>query len=142
MLFRSDEYEGDGENQRSNNFRFHVYTARDALPIKGAVCIIKRKSNGGYVTLHRLVTDISGQTNPVSLPAPSASLSQFPGNTVQPYALYDAEVSAKGYNTVEIKNIPVFEGVLSVQRVAMIPQTEENITEIIDEQETNMNGGK
>lgn len=138
----TDEYEGDGENQQSNNFRFHVYTARDALPIKGAVCIIKRKSNGGYVTLHRLVTDISGQTNPVSLPAPSASLSQFPGNTVQPYALYDAEVSAKGYNTVEIKNIPVFEGVLSVQRVAMIPQTEENITEIIDEQETNMNGGK
>lgn len=138
----TDEYEGDGESQQGNNFRFQVYTARNALPIKGALCVIMRKSNGGYVTLHRLITDISGQTNPVSLPAPSASLSQFPGNTVQPYALYDAEVSAEGYNTVEIKNIPVFEGVLSVQRVAMIPQTEESVTEIINEQETDMNGGK
>ncbi len=138
----SNEYEGNSNSQQGNNFRFQVYTARDALPIKGAVCIIKRKSNGGYVTLHRLVSDISGQTNPVSLPAPSASLSQSPNNTVQPYALYDAEVSADGYNTVEIKNIPVFEGVLSVQRVAMIPQTDESITEIIDEQETDTNGGK
>ena len=138
----SNEYEGNSNSQQGNNFRFQVYTARDALPIKGAVCIIKRKSNGRYVTLHRLVSDISGQTNPVSLPAPSASLSQSPNNTVQPYALYDAEVSADGYNTVEIKNIPVFEGVLSVQRVAMIPQTDESITEIIDEQETDTNGGK
>lgn len=132
-----EQYDGDGENCRGNNFRFQVYTARDALPVKGAVCVIMKKSDGGYVTLHRLVTDISGQTVPVSLPAPSASLSQYPGNTVQPYALYDAEVSADGYDTVEIKNIPVFEGVLSVQRVAMIPRTEENVTEIIDEQETN-----
>lgn len=138
----SDEYEGGSDSQQGNNFRFHVYTARDALPIKGAVCIIKRKSNGGYVTLHRLVTDISGQTNPVSLPAPSASLSQSPNNTVQPYALYDAEVSANGYNTVELKNIPVFEGVMSVQRVAMIPQAEESISEVIDEQETDTNGGE
>lgn len=137
-----DEYEGSGSGQQSNNFRFQVYTARDALPIKGAVCIIKRKNNGGYVTMFEQVTDLSGQTTPVSLPAPPASLSQSPGNTVQPYALYDAEVSAKGYNTVEIRNIPVFEGVLSVQRVAMIPRTEENVTEIIDEQETDLNGGK
>ncbi|MDE7193806.1 MAG: hypothetical protein K2O14_07520 [Oscillospiraceae bacterium] len=136
----SEEF--DSDDVRGNNFRFRVYTARNALPIAGANCIIKRKNNGGYVTMYTLVTDISGQTDPVALPAPPASLSQSPGNTVQPYALYDAEVSAKGYNTVEIKNIPVFEGVLSVQQVAMIPQTEENITEIIDEQETDMNGGK
>lgn len=136
----ADEY--DGDNAHGNNFRFRVYTARNALPIEGASCVIKRKSGSGYITMYTLVTDISGLTDPVALPAPPASLSQSPSNTVQPYALYDAEVSAKGYNTVEIKNIPVFEGVLSVQQVAMIPQTEENITEIIDEQETDMNGGK
>lgn len=136
-----DFMESEENSPRSNNLRFRVYTARNALPIKGAVCAVRKRHNGKVITLHTLITDSSGQTPAIALPAPSASLSQTPDNTVQPYALYDATISADGFNTVEIRNIPIFEGVLSVQRVAMIPQTEENMTEIIDEQATNVNGG-
>ena len=38
-----------------------------------------------------------------------------------PYALYDATVKAEGYSTVELSSIPIFDGVTSIQRVAMIP---------------------
>lgn len=113
---------------------FRVYTAREALPIMGASCVITKKIAGETHEICSLVTDSSGQTRAESLPAPSGELSQSFENNIQPFALYDATVKKQDFADVELHDIPVFDGVQSIQRVAMIPAASESgITEDITE---------
>ncbi|MGN1119215.1 MAG: hypothetical protein ACI4Q4_02580 [Oscillospiraceae bacterium] len=136
-----DSYEDfAAQNTSRGQMRFFIYTAREALPVVGAVCVISKILGGKQTVLHTLTTDISGQTPIVNLPAPSRELSQTAGSLVQPYSLFDAQVSAKGFTTVKLKNIPVFDGVLSLQRTAMVPEANGS-EEIINESENNENGG-
>lgn len=114
---------------------FRVYTAREALPVMGARCVISKTINGEVHEIYSLVTDNSGQTRAEMLPAPSRELSQSFDNGVQPFALYDATVTKRNYADVELRNIPVFDGEQSVQRVNMVPaapdsDTAEEITEV------------
>lgn len=126
------------DNQKRGTMRFLIYTARGALPVENAICTISKTFGGEQHTIITLKSDNSGQTEVVSLPAPDRRLSQVPDSTIQPYALYDAQVRASGFSDVDLKNIPVFEGILSIQRVAMIP--EGGGTETINEQ-SETNGG-
>lgn len=122
------------KNQSRGTMQFRTYTARGALPVEGAVCRIMKKFGGEQKTLFTLMTDRSGKTPAVALPAPSAAFSQNAQNTVMPYALYDADITAEGFATVNLSNIPVFDGILSLQRTAMVPTApgvtaQENINE-------------
>lgn len=108
-------------NRGTGTILFRVYTAHEALPIENAVCKVTKVFNGNTHTFYTLITDESGRTTTEPLPAPSSELSQNSENTVQPFSLYDATVTREGYADVELKEIPVFDGVSSVQQVAMIP---------------------
>lgn len=129
--------EFESANTRAGQLRFRTFTARGALPVKDAVCIVTKDFNGQTLVISSQTTDMSGQTEIISLPAPPRSLSQTPNSTVLPYALYDATISAKGFEKIVLKNIPIFEGILSVQNAALIPLAPEssadNIGETIDE---------
>lgn len=128
------------ETPRRGMLQFVVSAARQALPIEGARCVVTKVIGGEQHTFYTLYTDRSGQTEVVSLPALPSSLSQTPEGNIQPYILYDAEVSKEGFNTVVIKNLPIFEGIKSVQRVNLIPFTSTEIpqNEEIDESEPNL----
>ena len=134
--FPEPVYENYEEFERKNTGRgtmsFRVYTAREALPVVGAKIIITKEIGGETHTFSTLTTDMSGQTAPITLPAPEKNLSLDSGNKIQPFALYDAVVSKTGYATIRYSGIPVFDGVNSVQRAAMVP-TEEQMTENITE---------
>lgn len=112
---------------------FRVYTAREALPIKDAKCTLSKRIAGSNHEIIEMLTDESGQTPPQTLPAPSKELSQHVENNVQPFALYDAAVRKDGYADVILKDIPVFDGVQSIQRVAMVPDADDDDSEIITE---------
>lgn len=112
---------------------FRVYTAREALPIKGARCVLSKQIAGSRHEIIEMLTDESGQTPPQTLPAPSKELSQHVENNIQPFALYDATVKMDGYANVILKDIPVFDGVQSIQRVAMVPDADDGESEIITE---------
>lgn len=132
------------ENTRAGQLRFRTFTARGALPVKDAVCVVTKDFGEETQVLSTQTTDMSGQTEIISLPAPPRSLSQSPDSTIQPYALYDATIRAKGYEGVVLKNIPIFEGILSVQNAALVPlapeEKEGDIGETIDE--TAVGGGE
>lgn len=130
------------KNQSRGTMQFRIYTARGALPVEGAVCRIMKKFGGEQKTLFTLMTDRSGKTPAVALPAPSAAFSQNAQNTIQPFSLYDADITAEGFATVKLVNIPVFDGILSLQRTAMVPTAEGVIgQETIDETAQTRNGG-
>ena len=84
-------------------------------------------------TFYDLLTDSSGLTRILEMPAPSGEYSQSPTVSVQPYALYDADITAAGFIPVSVRSLPIFEGILSVQRIALIPSAgtaeKETITE-------------
>ena len=111
-------------NTRQGTLRFRTYTARNALPVPNARVIVFKIIGGKPHTFYDLVTDQSGQTEIVPLPAPLSQLSQTPDSGIQPYSLYDADITAEGYAPVAIRNLPVFEGILSVQRTALVPSSE------------------
>lgn len=136
--------EFERENTRTGQLRFRTFTARGALPVKDAVCVVTKDFGGETQVLSTQTTDMSGQTEIISLPAPPRSLSQTPDNTILPYALYDATIRAEGFEGIVLKNIPIFEGILSVQNAALVPlapnEKEGDIGETIDE--AVVSGGK
>ncbi len=127
-------------NNRRGMLQFRAYTARGALPVMGARIIVSKDIGGKKHVFYSLTTNDSGLTQVSSLPAPPKELSETPDSLVQPYALYDAEITAAGYNEIVIRDLPVFEGVLSVQRVPLVPDLGQD-ADVIVEQEPALNGG-
>ena len=67
-----------------------------------------------------MVTDESGITQPVSLPAPDASHS-FVVDGIRPYENYNIEVSKQGFQTTLREGLPIFPGVVSLQPIQLRP---------------------
>ncbi len=107
----------------SGYLKARVFTALGAIPIEGASVKISSADGVTPSVAHDLVTDRSGETMTVSLPAPPRSLSNAPGGQV-PYALYRIEAYAEGYAPYEALNVPVFSEILSVQPISLIPLAE------------------
>lgn len=100
------------------------------IPIKNATVKIyaERQTDGERLLLQDLTTNESGQTERVVLPMPPKSLSQEPSE-VRPYAEYDVEISAEGYEPVSITGSEVMADELSVQNVEMNPLEEPDLVE-------------
>lgn len=125
-------------NPRQGTLSFRTYTARNALPVPGARISVTKKIGGRRHIFYDLTTDSSGQTEAVALPAPPSAYSQTSDSGVQPFSLYDADIIAKGYAPVSIRNLPIFEGILSVQRAALVPLAGNEHREVITEEEPNL----
>lgn len=98
--------------------QFQLTTGGGALPVSGASVTVTDPESGEYRVL---VSDASGQTGLLPLPAPDAALSLMPNPPERPYALYNASVRAAGYLPVEIEGIQLFGGMTSIEPVELEP---------------------
>lgn len=135
----STEEEFEAKNTGGGMLEFRVFSANQALPVEGAEIVVTTNINGGEQRMFRTMTNNSGETETFTLPAPSKELSQNSANKIQPFSLYNAVVEKPGYTKVILRDIPIFDGVLSIQRVAMLPEAEngenapsEEITEVLN----------
>ena len=116
--------EGAAEDLRDltgeGKIRVAAQTGDGAFPVAGAHVTIAVRRNGRERVAYLLITDESGETPTVSMPAPPASLSQQPGNE-QPFTTADIRIFANGYFRAEMRNVPVFAGVTSLQTFQLIP---------------------
>lgn len=112
----------DGMRDLTETGRLRVATLSGdgAFPVEGSSVTVAVRRNGREQPAYLLVTDESGETPTVSLPAPPASLSQQPGDA-QPFTVVDIRVYADGYFRAEMRNVPVFAGVTSLQTFQLIP---------------------
>ncbi len=96
-----------------------VSTAGGAIPLPGVIVTVRDydPENGGDVgnVISSMVTDRSGKTPILSLPAPSRTLSQAPGSNILPYALYSIDVKTDRYYENYYANVPIFDGIVAVQ---------------------------
>ena len=108
------------ENPASGTIKTQVFTARGAYPVEQAqVDLYKVFPDGDYL-ISRQYTDRSGQVNPVTVPVYQRSLSESPGDST-PYVSYRVAVTHPGFADAVIEQVPVFEGVTSLQSVNLIP---------------------
>lgn len=95
------------------------------IPIKDARVIIRRPRQIGdeqqnqMQQIEELNTDASGQTQAVDLNTPPLAYSLDENNDIQPYANYDVEVDAPGYETENIGNVEILAKELAIQNVKM-----------------------
>lgn len=103
-----------------------VTTASSALPVEGAHVTVSRDNpNDPRRTAQFIgVTDRSGRTEIIPLPAASSQLSLAPGGDPAPYTLYNVEVYAEGFYRVENVGIPMYGGVHAIQPVRLVPLPE------------------
>lgn len=125
--------EFEARNTGGGMLEFRVFTASEALPVEDAKITVSVRIDGSDHVLYTAMTDQSGETAMTVLPAPSKELSQNADNRVQPFSLYDATVEKEGFTKVLLRDIPIFDGVRSIQRVAMIPEENANAAEEITE---------
>lgn len=101
-----------------------VSTASGAIPIEGAVVIVRGYGTGDGEIFHSLTTDRSGLTARISLPAPPSSLSKAPNPPSTPYAPYSIDVYREGYYPQYYANVPIFDGITAIQDARIIPISE------------------
>ena len=100
-----------------------VYSARGAIPIPDALVTIRGSDKDSSGVISVLISDQSGNTPKITLPAPPAAESESPGNE-KPFATYNIEVDKEGFYPRQFLNVPVFSGITSIQPVNLIPLSE------------------
>lgn len=102
------------------SLRIEATAGSHAIPVEDALIIITRADKPKEEIVAVLLTDSSGTTQTIKIPAPAEILSESPSdNTVS--AVVNITAYKKGYYEIENRNVPVFTGVTSIQPVNMIP---------------------
>ncbi len=101
-----------------------VSTALGAIPVAGAIVTVRddqssEESAGGAV--HRvLTTNRDGKTPRIPLDAPPRQNSMTQ-NASPPYATYHIDVEAVGYYSQTYNNVPIYDGITSIQPALLVP---------------------
>lgn len=104
-------------------FQIRVTAAGEAIPIGGALVVISSQNSGELTPEHTRITDSSGLTEPVLLPAIDPSLTQNPNAIFTPI-VYTVAVSAPGFYSTRITDIPLYGGIPTTLPVLLIPLPE------------------
>ncbi|MGN0631662.1 MAG: hypothetical protein ACI4JN_10075 [Ruminococcus sp.] len=91
-------------------------TAGNALPLEGVSVLILKQKGMDTDLIMSLVTDSSGNTPKVRLPAPPIS-----DDRSQAYSTYEIRAFLPGYTRMESVSVPVFSGITSLQAFELVP---------------------
>ncbi len=109
-----------GELTGKGTLVVQVSLAKGAIPVEGAKVIVSLEDK----VLGDFLTNKSGKTPVLTLPAPGKELSQTPNGIIRPYSIYNIRISYPGYYAEEAINVPIFDGINSIQPVALVPLPE------------------
>lgn len=116
--------DAESENPEYTEYGFlkvAVSTARGDIPVPNAAVTISRQSADGEKIIKLTNTDINGYTETFRLPSPPAGNGDSPED-FERFAIYNAEVFAKGFYREISRNIPIFKDITSVQNFNLIPE--------------------
>lgn len=118
----SDQFfQSNAKNTEEGWIQVIVRKGDNAYPIPDASIIINSTEDGQLKLISNTMTDESGKTELIAVPAPNVSYSLESDNKVRPYALYNVSVFADGYFREKSVNVPVFAGITSVQQFNLVP---------------------
>ena len=92
-----------------------------ARPVSGAkISIFRTDESGNQTQIEEIVTDSSGQTTEIELPAPPLDYSLVPESPM-PYSQYNIRVTADGFAPLTINDIQVLPDSLALQSCPLMP---------------------
>ena len=97
-----------------------VTTLKGLYPVEGAAVTVYTDDGTERTEYASMTTDESGKTETIQLAAPNKLLSESAGASAQPYSRYNISVLANGYIENIHMNVPVFDGVVSVQTADLL----------------------
>lgn len=103
----------------TGNLTINVTSTQGLLPIQNASITISLTGDPESV-VETASTNISGQTQSISLATPSPSYSTEPGQPM-PYSEYNITVTAPGYESVTVSGTELLPDVTAVQPISMRP---------------------
>lgn len=128
-------------NEETGSLRVEARAADQAFGISSARVMIFLPLPSGNITVFDGLTDISGSSASVVLPAPPRSISQQEDNGGKsPFSVYSVYVEHPAFVRAIFTNVPVFSGVESIQPVAMLSKAAgaaEPEPIVVDESERN-----
>jgi len=89
-----------------------------ARPVHGAKITI---FNTDQKQIEEIITDDSGQTPQIQLPAPPLDYSLVPGSPM-PYAQYNIHITADGFAPLAINDVQVLPDTLALQNCPLLPE--------------------
>lgn len=112
----------------------HAYTGNARIPLQGVAVTITNQEDSAIAMR---LTNRSGTLDaPVAISVPDRSASQTPNTGITPFTRVNLYARLENFEAIEIENLQVFPGTLTVQNLAMIPLSELpdswNKTEIFD----------
>ena len=115
--------------ENSGSLQIQVTDTSIGMPIPNAKVIIKDESNS---TIEELITDNSGQTPIINLPAPNINFSlEENNNSTRPYSVYNLQASSQDYNLKNIIGVQILPRDLAIQEINLErkdkPNQENNI---------------
>lgn len=105
--------------QAYGQLRISVISSVAYIPIEGASITISQ-AEAPAEPIFTGTTDISGETQLISLTAPAFALSQEPSE-IQPYTDYNIIVEAEGYEPVLVSGTEILPDRLALQQIRMVP---------------------
>ena len=110
------------DNPKSGSLKVQAYTGSQIAPISGVTIIVSKTFTDGERVFYSLVTDENGIVDGILLPAPSKTLSEQPSN-IPPYADYSVTAFHPDFHQEVYYNVPIFEGIKSIQPVRLTPSS-------------------
>ncbi len=107
------------DNTGMGRLQINVTSSLGLIPIQDAVITISYTGIPD-VTIERLTTNSSGQTETIELPAPPLEYSMEPVEQ-QPYSEYNIQVEAPGYEPVLVSGTEILPDVTAVQPIRLNP---------------------
>lgn len=120
-------YPAEMSTQSFGRVRVNVNSEKNSNPIPDATVKISYTGDPETV-VEELLTNESGQTPTVELPAPPLALSQEP-SAQQPYSEYTFTVTSSDYEDVVVNGSQILPDVTAIQPIRMLPREIKNTAE-------------
>ncbi len=107
-------------------FQVNVFNTSQGAPLPDATVSVRVSGEGGQ-QVEEMLTDISGQTITIELPAPPVDYSLQP-EAPRPYSDYDITVTQEGFESVTITGIQILANTIATQSVILQPSAQPNLS--------------
>ena len=101
--------------------RMHAYTSFARLPLKDVAVTVTATDGTAIATR---LTDRSGLTDPIEIPAPDTSAGTSPDSGAVPYTAVNVYARLDGFEQVQNENVQIFPNVVTEQDIEMVPHSE------------------
>lgn len=115
----------------TGRLRVEVYDISVARPLGNVTVRVSQTEENGGELITELITNDSGQTDIIDLPAPPVDYSLSPDQP-KPFSQYNVTANAEGFDEAFINGVQIFADTLAIQQIRLAPTVAPGEEQVID----------